>query len=164
MMLSHDVVIGCEESGGFGYKGHIPERDGILSVLIIAEMLACSGHKKLSEYYNLKKEEFGEIYYKRIDYKYSADDRNNKLPWLNDNPPEKICNFNVKEVVNYYSSRGIVNGLKIILEGNARWLLIRSSETEPLIRFYAEGNSIKEVDDLLENGIQIIISNSGPVG
>ncbi len=64
-MISENIAIGCEESGGFGFKFHIPERDGILSSLFILEMLANSGHKKLSDFVDNKRKEFGKIYYEQ---------------------------------------------------------------------------------------------------
>lgn len=157
-MISEDIAVGCEESGGYGYKGHIPERDGILSSLLMAEMLAKSGFNKLSDYFAAKKLEFGNIYYDRIDYKYDNPDRVNILPEMFINPPKKLLGLEVKGITEFYSSRGIVNGLKLILEGNSKWLLMRSSETEPLIRFYAEAGGDKEVKELLQAGIDLIIN------
>ncbi len=69
-MIEEDVVFGCEESGGYGYKNHIPERDGILSALLLVEMLAKSPFKKLSEYLTEKRKIFGDIFYDRIDAKF----------------------------------------------------------------------------------------------
>ncbi len=155
-MIEQDVAFGCEESGGYGYKGHIPERDGILSGLFVLEMLAESGFDKLSALVNQKRKEFGEIYYDRIDHKYDGGDRLEKLPSLYDRPPESAAGLKINRIEKYYSSRGIINGLKFILEGDSRWLLMRSSETEPLIRIYAEGQSGREVKDFLNAGISLI--------
>lgn len=155
-MLETDAAFGAEESGGYGFKGHIPERDGILSALIFMEMLALSPYKKLSEYVRSKRKEFGEIYYDRIDHPYHAADRNDKLPHLANHSPASIASFPVVRTEAFYSSRGIVNGLKFSLEGKARWLLLRSSETEPLIRIYAEGESADEVKNILNAGMELI--------
>lgn len=151
-MIEDEISFGCEESGGFGYHDHIPERDGIFSALLFTEMLAKSGCKKLSEFLKLIREKYGYIFYRRIDWKYSDDDRAEVLPNLAEEIPEKIAGFAVKDFRTFNSSRGIVNGVKFLLEGNRRWLLIRASETEPLVRLYAEGNSNNEVEDLLMNG------------
>ncbi len=156
LMVSDDIAIGCEESGGYGYKNHIPERDGILSALLVAEMLAKSGCKKLSEYVDRKVAEFGPIHYDRIDYKYEQENRVRILPKLSDDPPVAITNFKVTGIQKFLSSRGVVNGIKFKLEGECRWLLIRASETEPLVRFYAEGQSAKEVALLLQAGVDLI--------
>jgi phosphomannomutase len=155
-MVAEDILIGCEESGGYGFKNHIPERDGILSSLIIAEMVATSGMKTLSSYYEAKISEFGEIFYDRIDAHYEKADRTEKLPALSLHPPAKIGGFNVKSVDRFFSSRNIVNGLKFRLEGEPRWILIRSSETEPLFRYYAEGKSDDEIKNLLAAGVKLV--------
>jgi phosphomannomutase len=156
-MIKSQVAFGCEESGGFGYGIHIPERDGIFSALLMIEMLAYSGYQKLSEYVNHKRKEFGKIYYSRIDLVYEKEDRINKLPELFKWNLQKIDKFDVEEVKTFLSSRGILNGIKFICYGECRWLLLRSSETEPIIRIYAEGQSDSEVKDLLEFGKNILI-------
>lgn len=155
-MIAEEVAIGCEESGGYGYKGHIPERDGILSGLLLTEMLASSGFKSLSAYAENKRKEFGNIHYDRIDYMYEKEDRIDKLPALYNNPPSKVCSFKIKDMDKYFSSRGIINGLKLYLEGDSRWLLLRASETEPMVRIYAEGQSDEEVKKILKQGVKYI--------
>jgi phosphomannomutase len=155
-MISDNIAFGCEESGGYGYQGHIPERDGILSAFLMAEMLANSGVTRLSEYFAIKEKEFGQIYYDRIDFEYKGNDRTEILPDLYSNPPAEINNFPVENISKFFSSRGIINGLKFTLKGKTRWLLLRSSETEPLVRIYAEGESSDEVKNFLNTGIKII--------
>ncbi|MBZ0201103.1 MAG: phosphoglucomutase [Ignavibacteriaceae bacterium] len=159
-MISEDIAFGAEESGGFGYKDHIPERDGILSGLIFCEMLAAHGVKKLSEYLNQKRKQFGNIFYKRLDIHYNKPDRSKILPQLFLNPPTAIAKFNLHKIKAYYSSRGIINGIKFTLGENNRWLLIRSSETEPLIRIYAEGESDSDVKNFLEAATSFFSSRS----
>lgn len=155
VMISKKIAFGCEESGGFGYGFHIPERDGILSSLFMIEMLAHSGFNKLSKYVGQKRKEFGKMFYDRIDLKYEKPDRNNLLPELYRKFVDSITNFRVVHVQAFYSSRNIINGLKFFLEGENRWLLLRSSETEPIIRIYAEGQSDDEVKELLEFGLRL---------
>ncbi|MFH0735947.1 MAG: phosphoglucomutase [bacterium] len=155
-MIYENIAFGCEESGGYGYANHVPERDGILSALIIAEMLADSGFFKLSEYVEEKRKMFGHIYYDRIDYIYEKENRTEILPNLYNNPPKYIADYEVKKVESFCSSRGVINGIKFRLAGNPRWLLIRASETEPLVRFYAEAEDANEVKEILLNGIKII--------
>jgi len=144
-MIETNIAFGAEESGGYGYGKHIPERDGILSALYMLEMLAFSGFKKLSEYRNKKRKEFGVVFYDRIDFEYLNNDRIDKLPNLFINQPKQIADINIQKTETFLSSRGIINGLKFILEGTQRWVLMRSSETEPLVRIYAEGQSAEEV-------------------
>ncbi|NUN69964.1 MAG: phosphoglucomutase, partial [Bacteroidetes bacterium] len=86
-MLRTDAAFGAEESGGYGYKGHIPERDGILSALLMMEMLALSGHRTLSGYVAAKRQQFGRIWYDRIDHPYHGADRTERLPALERNRP-----------------------------------------------------------------------------
>lgn len=157
-MLKGGVACGFEESGGFGFSFHIPERDGIASALLLCEMLAYSNCKTLSEYYAEKKKKFGDIYYDRIDYHFEHPKRLEILPHFAASIPQSIAEFKVLDTLSYNSSRGIVNGLKFILEGEARWLLLRSSETEPMFRVYAEGSSNTEVKSLLKAGMALIQS------
>ncbi|MCX6149267.1 MAG: phosphoglucomutase [Ignavibacteriales bacterium] len=157
-MIEEEVAFGCEESGGYGYKNHIPERDGILTGLILLEMLANSGNNKLSDLVTEKRKQFGNIFYDRIDFDYENEDRIQKLPELYRNPPQLISGFKVKSMYKFFSSRGDINGLKFILEGDCRWLLLRASETEPMVRIYSEGQSDSDVNNLLEQGMQFIKS------
>jgi len=156
-MTAEKIAIGCEESGGYGYGEHIPDRDGIVSALLLAELLAHSGHKKLSALVTAKRKAFGQLHYDRIDLEYHANDRAEILPRALRKPPWKVAGFKVHGVASFKSSRGIVNGLKIVCGGNSRWLLLRASETEPIIRIYAEGNSDEEVRGLLEAGRNIVV-------
>ncbi|MCX8010290.1 MAG: phosphoglucomutase, partial [Ignavibacteria bacterium] len=155
-MISEDIAIGCEESGGYGFKFHIPERDGILSALIFTEMLAKSNFNKLSPYVYEKRKLFGNIYYNRVDYPYFNEDRIEKLEKLISNLPPKVDNFVIDKIKKFYNAKGYLNGLKLIFEGSTRWLLLRSSETEPMIRVYAEGQSNEEVVKILNCGIKLI--------
>lgn len=157
VMISKNVAFGCEESGGFGYGHHIPERDGILSSLFMIEMIAHSGFNKLSNYVEHKRKEFGNICYDRIDLKYDKPDRNELLPNLYKMYISTIENFRVVHIKTFNNSRNVINGLKYILEGDNRWILIRSSETEPIIRIYAEGQNDTEVKRFLNYGRSTLV-------
>ena len=112
----------------------------------------------------------GDVHYDRIDFHYDGADRLSLLP----RPCQSIggyaeaaaavknilCGFHIKERKTFRSSRGIVNGVKMIFGGNCRWLLMRASETENMIRFYAEGQTDAEVSSLLSNGKTLLISLS----
>ncbi len=156
VMISENIALGCEESGGFGYGFHMPERDGILSSLFMIEMLAHSGYEKLIDFVNHKRKVFGNIFYDRFDLKYYKPDRNNLLPDLYKKHINTIGNFQVVNIKTFFNSRDTINGLKFILEGDNRWLLIRSSETEPIVRIYAEGQSDEELKRLLDSGKSIL--------
>lgn len=75
-MTTHPIAFGGEESGGFGYGMHIPERDGIFSSLLLLEMLAASSYRKISDYLKDRQQAMGPIYYDRIDMSYGQSDKN----------------------------------------------------------------------------------------
>lgn len=156
VMVRERVCFGGEESGGFGYAMHIPERDGIFSALLFTEMLAISGFRRLSEYEEDRRKTLGEIHYDRIDHITDDPLRLERLPALSESVPIAIAGINVVQVQRFLSSRGVVNGLKFILEGECRWLLIRASETEPMFRFYAEGRDDAQVQTLLQAGLEMV--------
>jgi phosphomannomutase len=151
-MLEKQAAFGAEESGGFGFKEHLPERDGIFSGLIFLEMLAKSGFTSLEKFMEEKRKQLGNIYYGRIDLENDNPVRHDVLPTLASEVPEHLNGFKVLSTKNYTSSRSLINGLKFRLEGNPRWLLLRVSETEPIVRIYAEGESDDEVQTLLNTG------------
>ncbi|MDF9826116.1 alpha-D-glucose phosphate-specific phosphoglucomutase [Ereboglobus sp. PH5-10] len=159
VMLQEQIAFGGEESGGFGYGMHLPERDGIFSALMLIEMLSKSGFRRLSDYAADATARLGEIYYDRIDVHYDKPDKNQLLPNLYKRGCANVAGFPVGQVQAFQSSRGIVNGLKFICQGSCRWLLIRSSETEDIIRLYAEGCSNEEVKALLDGGLKEAIGN-----
>jgi phosphomannomutase len=115
-------------------------------------MLAESGEKTLSTFLEKKRNEFGLIFYDRIDVHTSKPERHDILPALAERAPKTLGNFSVRSIKNFKSSRGLINGLKFYLEGNPRWLLLRVSETEPMVRIYAEGENPDEVRQLLSEG------------
>ncbi|MEE4176695.1 MAG: phosphoglucomutase [Bacteroides sp.] len=156
-MVKNGAVFGAEESGGFGFFNHLPDRDGIFSAFMFLQMLTDSGENKLSDFLKRKRKEFGEVCYSRIDVKTTNTERHLILPFIERMPPLKVFRFRVLEIKTFKNSRGITNGLKFRLEGNPRWLLIRISETEPMARVYAEGESMEEVNSLLFAGKQLFI-------
>ncbi len=151
-MQAGQIVFGAEESGGYGFGIHIPERDGIFSALIALEMLARTGSSTLSEYQKIMGENYGQIFYQRVDLPISEPDTGVWLGELSDRKLTVVGSFAVTNQEIYQNSRGWVNGLKFYLAGENRWLLLRSSETEPLVRIYAEGDSSDEPFELLELG------------
>jgi len=138
-MLNEDVLLGGEESGGYGWKGGLPERDGILNALLITEMLSKT-KKKLSESVDDLQKRFGKSCYKRFDIKLKQpvdkDDFTNHVKNL---ISKKKC---IKEIRTY-------DGIKIIFE-NDNWLLLRPSGTEPVLRTYSETDSIAKTKKLLD--------------
>jgi phosphomannomutase len=151
--LNSKIVFGAEESGGWGFGCHIPDRDGLFSILLLLELL---GHYKVTLNDLIKRltSKYGESFYYRIDFPCYSAKRYEYLPSLLEKGIDKICAFNVTDIRTFYF-KNMLNGLKFIL-GDIRWLLIRSSETEPIIRFYAEGESLEEAKMLVQNGIKLL--------
>jgi phosphomannomutase len=124
-------------------------------------MLADSGFQKLSDKVAQLREKAGNLYYDRIDYPFDKPGRMTVLPDLVRDDLKNIGGYPLHRVDTYLSSRGVINGVKIRLEGDCRWLLLRSSETEPMMRIYAEGQSESEVKTFLKIGVQLIHEYAG---
>ncbi len=138
MMVERDVLIGGEESGGLGVKMHIPERDGIFLGLLLCEMMAVRG-RKLGELVQELMDEYGLHEFKRIDLHVSEKEKAALI---------KKYRNGVKEIGGCrVTGRKDTDGFKFFVQDG--WVLVRASGTEPLIRFYAEGNSREMVDRLL---------------
>jgi phosphomannomutase len=140
LMLSEDILMGGEESGGLGVKGHIPERDGILLGLLLMEAVAVSG-KGLRQLLDETMDEIGHFFYRRIDRRIDADAKERLVETLKTTPPAEIDGRRV-------SSTNFSDGFKFIFE-NGDWLLIRPSGTEPVLRLYSEASSAEQVDRFL---------------
>jgi len=140
LMLAEDILMGGEESGGLGVKGHIPERDGILLALLLLEAMAVSG-KGLRQMLNETMDEIGHFFYRRIDRRIDAAAKEQLVQRLKSQPPETIDDRQV--VASNFS-----DGFKFIFE-HGDWLLIRPSGTEPVLRLYSEAGSSDQVDRLL---------------
>jgi len=146
-MMSEDVLIGGEESGGISFKGHIPEGDGPAMGLLLIEMVTAS-KKSLHEMVNELLEDVGPVFYRRTDLRLKRPVAKAEMTdLLTKQAPAEIGNERVAEV----STR---DGVKYILADDS-WLLIRPSGTEPVLRVYAEGRTKDMVKDLLEYGEQI---------
>jgi phosphomannomutase len=142
-MMETNAIIGGEESGGFGFRGHIPERDGILSGLMIADMMV-KLKKTASGLLEYLFEKVGPHYYDRIDFKFEQSRREEIIDRLRNNPPKTIAGMPVvrsrtDDGFKYYSEDG-------------SWLLIRFSGTEPIMRVYTETSSPEKVRQMLEQG------------
>lgn len=146
-MMSENVLIGGEESGGISIQGNIPEGDGVLMGLLLVEMVAVY-QKSL---HNLVKElldEVGPAFYERKDQRLKFPiQKKSMVQYLMDNQPEEIGGVKVDELLT-------TDGVKYILADDS-WLLIRPSGTEPVLRVYAEGRSEEMVKALLGYGEEI---------
>lgn len=150
LMLSEDILIGAEESGGIGVCGHIPERDGILNCLLLLEALVTAGMSP-SEMVRRMHSEFGEFYFRRRDIHMPVEQGIELVKALASDPPV---------IVNEESVRGVetLDGTKLLFADES-WLLFRQSGTEPVLRIYSEATSIAKAEAFLDAGEKI--ANAG---
>ncbi len=146
-MLENDILIGGEESGGFGYKNHLPERDGLLSCLLLLELLA-KEKAPLGELVAALREKYGPFHYGRIDKYFDLELLQQNMQRLRESPPAEIGNISVKKI-------SWLDGIKLYLE-DLSWILIRVSQTEPLVRIYVTSDSSEKVQNLLKEGVTLI--------
>jgi alpha-D-glucose phosphate-specific phosphoglucomutase len=147
LMIEKNALIGGEESGGYGFRGHVPERDGILAGLYFLDFMIKTGKtpSQLLEYLFSK---VGPHYYDRIDVHIAEDERQKYT--------NKLAKSSIKSIAGTEVSRvDTTDGYRYILSDDS-WLLIRFSGTEPLIRIYAESNTMKHVQKILEGGKKLL--------
>ena len=145
-MLELDGLIGGEESGGYAFRGNVPERDGILAGLYFLDMMVRTD-KKPTELLKLLFEKVGgEHFYDRIDTPFKGD-KQEKIDRILAANPESIGGLKVTELVT-------VDGYQFRLEDGG-WLLIRFSGTEPIIRVYCETMHKDKVQAILQDGLKI---------
>ena len=145
-MIRGGVLLGFEESGGIGFPGHIPERDGILAGLMLLEMLAVE-KKSVAELLAEMEKEFGPHEYARIDTHFPLEKRASLMEYCKLNPPAKLLKSPLQEVKSF-------DGVKFIAQDGS-WLMLRGSGPEPILRIYAEAKSMADAKKLLELGVRI---------
>ena len=144
-MLETDAMIGGEESGGFAFRGNVPERDGILAGLYILDMMV-KLDKKPSELLDLLFSKVGPHYYDRIDTRFTGD-RHEKEEKIIASEPKTIAGLKVTKI-------NTTDGYKFSLEDGG-WLLIRFSGTEAVLRVYCETTHKDKVQGILDEGLKI---------
>jgi alpha-D-glucose phosphate-specific phosphoglucomutase len=147
LMTKRNAIIGGEESGGYGFRGHVPERDAILAGLYFLDFMAKTG-KTPSQLLNYLYSKVGPHYYDRRDFHISAAKRKTVLRELSSTPPNNIAGSKVASV-------DTIDGFRFFLDDES-WLLIRFSGTEPLVRIYAEAESMERARALLDEGEKLI--------
>jgi alpha-D-glucose phosphate-specific phosphoglucomutase len=147
LMISENALIGGEESGGFGFRGHIPERDGILAGLYLLDFMVRMD-KKPSELIKYLYDKVGPHYYERTDFHFPPEKRETIVQRLNQLKPSIIDNTEVTDI-------NTSDGFRFRLSDGS-WLLIRLSGTEHLLRIYAESDSTAHVNRLLEAGRELV--------
>jgi alpha-D-glucose phosphate-specific phosphoglucomutase len=146
VMLEKNALIGGEESGGYGFRGHVPERDAVLAGLYFLDFMVSTGKTpaQLLEYLFSK---VGPHYYNRQDYHFPENQRQAIADKIVQHKPESIDGVKV-------AGYDTVDGFRFTLTDNS-WLLIRFSGTEPLLRIYAETSSPERVKQILAFGKEL---------
>lgn len=144
LMNESKVLIGGEESGGLGTIIHIPERDGLFNAMLVLEVMA-NRKMTLKQLCDELDEEFGPHRYHRRDVIVTPE-KKKAIMNAAEKMPKKLGRFSVESI-------NTLDGYKFIVENG--WLLIRASGTEPLIRFYAEAESLSKVNELLDEGMKL---------
>ena len=147
LMMEKNAIIGGEESGGYGFRGHVPERDAILAGLYFLDFMVKTG-KTPSQLLDYLYSKVGPHYYDRRDFHISAAKRQTILHRLSSSPPDTVAGSKVTKL-------DTTDGFRLFL-GDESWLLIRFSGTEPLIRIYAEAESLERAKALLDEGKKLI--------
>ncbi len=147
LMIKEDILIGGEESGGMGIKGHLPERDGLLAGLLLIELMAFEG-KSIETILDDISKQFARFYYDRVDIHIDNKQKEAVNKALSEHPPKELAGHKIKE-------SKTLDGYKFFLE-NGDWILFRPSGTEPLLRIYCEADSQEKVAKLLAEGRKLL--------
>lgn len=142
-LASGEAVIGGEESGGYAWKGGLPERDGLMTALLLIEMVALTGRAP-SQLWKELSAKHGASAFKRVDLRLHkpVPDKAVFATKLAKRLPKKLLGTDIQSLIQ-------IDGLKIVLTDGS-WLLMRPSGTEPLMRVYAESPALKRTVELLE--------------
>jgi phosphomannomutase len=154
-----EVLIGGEESGGIGIPRYLPERDGMLNSLLLANAMA-DEKKSLGQIVKSLQEEFGYHYYGRRDLTIPDDVKFGAIRRADSGQVKKVGKYNVLRKEN-------LDGVKFFLEtanNNGRdaeaWVLMRASGTEPLMRIYSEAASPALVQEILESAVAFVMEKA----
>lgn len=145
-ILEHDALIGGEESGGYAFRGHVPERDGILANLYLLDFMVRTG-KTPTQLVDLLFDKVGAHHYDRIDIRLTDDE-------MKQSARRRLESLNAAEItLGGHSVSEIVtlDGYKFVMDDGG-WLLVRFSGTEPLIRVYTETTDGAAVPQILADG------------
>ena len=154
LMMEREIVIGGEESGGIGYSRYLPERDGILNALLLANVMAEEG-KPLGQLVGDLQREYGPHYYGRLDLHISEEVKQQAIKRAQAEATRTLGGFSVVK------KEGL-DGVKLFLDaptdgkGAEAWVLLRASGTEPLLRVYAEAASRELVTEILARAEEFV--------
>jgi len=150
LMMEHEILIGGEESGGIGYSRFLPERDGVLNCLLLANVMAEEG-KPLGQLVADLQREFGAHYYGRRDLHIPEDVKQSAIQRARAESTQTLGRYRVLK-------KEQLDGVKFFLDaptngnGAEAWVLFRASGTEPLLRLYSEAASPELVNEILASG------------
>jgi phosphomannomutase len=146
-MIETGAMIGGEESGGYAFGGHVPERDGILGNLLFLDFMVKTG-KRPSQLLELLFEKVGAHYYDRVDTQFPTEQRDAvRQKVAAARPGITLGGLTVKAI-------GTADGFKFLFDGGG-WMLVRFSGTEPIIRVYCEVLKQDRVRPVLEAGLKL---------
>jgi len=154
LMMEHEILIGGEESGGIGYGRFLPERDGILNALLLANVMA-EERKPLGQLVADLQREFGAHYYGRRDLHISDEIKNGAIRRAGDQQTTKLGTYAILRKENR-------DGVKFYLDapkhgnGADAWVLFRASGTERMLRCYVEAATPELVEEILESGERFV--------
>jgi len=154
LMMEHEILIGGEESGGIGYGRFLPERDGILNSLLLANVMA-EEKKPLGQLVADLQREFGPHYYGRRDLHISEEIKNDAIRRAADPQTTKLGAYSILRKADR-------DGVKFFLDapkpgnGADAWVLFRASGTEPMLRCYVEAATPALVEEILEAGERFV--------
>jgi phosphomannomutase len=146
-MLEVNALIGGEESGGYAFRGHVPERDGIVAGLYVLDMMVRLGAKP-SDLVGMVFDKVGPHYYDRIDTPLPQGARPAREDAVRGAQPASLGGLKVVGI-------NTLDGYKFLLEDGG-WLLIRFSGTEPIVRVYCETTDPARVRPLLQDGLRLL--------
>ncbi len=145
-MLETDALLGGEESGGYAFRGHVPERDGILAGLYLLDLMVRLG-KTPAQLIDYLYARVGPHYYDRVDKRFDESLRGATRQRILDAHPATIGGLAV-------TGLDTTDGFKFGLEDGG-WLLIRFSGTEPILRVYCETTDKARVQPILQDGLRL---------
>jgi phosphomannomutase len=156
LMMEREIMIGGEESGGIGYSRYLPERDGILNSLLLANVMA-DEQKPLGKLVSDLQREYGPHYYGRRDLHIDEEVKRNAIQRANEPDTIRLGRY---QILKKEGLDGVKFFLDASTDGNGAepWVLFRASGTEPLLRIYAEAASPELVQEVLATAEQFVLS------
>ncbi len=145
-LTKDNCIIAGEESGGLSISGHLPEKDGILACLLVAEMVAVN-KKPIRKLLESLYKKFGYFHFQRLDLHMEQERKNRLMNRLKNNPPKVFAEKPVSEI-------NKKDGCKLLF-GDGSWALFRPSGTEPIVRCYFEARTDKRLKELIRAGKEL---------